>query len=360
MDYLYRLPIVELQVSTRPGPRWVQLAYEGEWKGHPDGSFRFDATVFEQMVANFKARAVKIVVDYEHSSGHLGLEAPAAGWISDLKVERDATGRAALWGHVEWTQRAAGLIEAQEYKYLSPTIFWSWKDPSTGDPAGAFLFAVALTNTPFLDQLPELTLSVRPGLNKERGMNEHIKAIMAKLGLPEGTAPEKVVEAVGELATKSEQAATELTAKRTSLKAVYDRLELKENATDTEAIAAVVALRKPAVEAPTDLKALELKVEEQRQQLLSQRVDRAIEDAQRAGKLGADDKTVAWARTYATKDLAGFNAFIECAPRLVPVDPSKHSAEVRRAKVVLTDEEVSACRQLGLTEETYRKYNPVD
>jgi len=359
----YRAPLIELQVAPASEDlRWVQIAYEGEWKGHPAGPFKFDRKVFEELVDNFKTTPVKIPVDYEHGSGQLGVKAEAAGWITDLRVDRDEQGRLALFALVKWTAAAAGHIEREEYKYVSPTIFWSWRDPKTADPLGAYLFAVALTNTPFLDELPELTLSVRPRTNQEeQEMEEHIKAIMAKLGLPEDTAPEKVVEAVGELHEQHRQLKTEHEAKTTSLKAVYERLELKDDASDKEAVAAVVALKKPAASEPKDkVDKLELKVEEQRKMLLSQQVDKAVEDAQRAGKLGADDKTVAWARDYATKDFDGFAAYIECAPKTVPVDPKAHTAEARKAKVVLTAEEASACKQLGLTEEEFRKHNPVD
>ena len=44
-----------------------------------------------------------------------GEEAPAAGWITSVEV-RDG----AVWGHVEWTDRAAAMIAAREYRFLSP------------------------------------------------------------------------------------------------------------------------------------------------------------------------------------------------------------------------------------------------
>jgi phage I-like protein len=42
---------------------------------------------------------------------------PAAGWIKDLQVRDDG-----IWGQVEWTGRAAAMLAAKEYRFISPSI----------------------------------------------------------------------------------------------------------------------------------------------------------------------------------------------------------------------------------------------
>lgn len=70
------------------------------------------------LVADFEARAVDLPVDFAHQTEladpKSGGPVPAAGWIKELR--HDATGLCAL---VEWTARAAAMIAAREYRYIS-------------------------------------------------------------------------------------------------------------------------------------------------------------------------------------------------------------------------------------------------
>jgi hypothetical protein len=86
------------------------------------------------------------------ATGAAASRAPAAG--------RRATGpRLILWGWYEPTERARALVGRREYRYISPAIDWGAKSKRTGQPQGATLTSVALTNRPFLEELPQIHLS---------------------------------------------------------------------------------------------------------------------------------------------------------------------------------------------------------
>ncbi len=120
------------------------------------------------------------MVDWEHASEHRapqGLEAPAAGWVDQLEV-RDG----ALWGHVDWTPKAAQQIQAREYRYLSP-VFTYRKDTLQV----VALTSVALTNQPNLDL---------QALNRKEDLMSLPAALCQALDLPETAEVELAVARV--------------------------------------------------------------------------------------------------------------------------------------------------------------------
>ena len=44
---------------------WVDVAFEGTWRGHRAGEFSFTREVFEEIVANFRANPNPVPLDYE-------------------------------------------------------------------------------------------------------------------------------------------------------------------------------------------------------------------------------------------------------------------------------------------------------
>lgn len=145
--------------SAGDAPVWIQVAKQGAFAGHPAGPFRLDAQAFEEIIANFKSTANRMIpVDYEHASeqdpthGSIPVSgAPAQGWIKELAI-RDGN----LWGLVEWLPQAREQIRAGQYRYLSPAIRFGSKDRVTGRNIGARMTSAALTNEPFLDGMEPL------------------------------------------------------------------------------------------------------------------------------------------------------------------------------------------------------------
>jgi phage I-like protein len=160
-----RCPGVALCADGAPavGHRtWNQVARLGSFKGHPQGEFEFTPQVFADIIRNFRATENREVpVDYEHTSETLppgtalhGVPAPA--WVVDLE-DRGAEG---LWGLYDWKDPAAvDHIRAGRIKYVSPAVNFNATDKVTGEPIGARLTSVALTNHPFLDGMAPLVAS---------------------------------------------------------------------------------------------------------------------------------------------------------------------------------------------------------
>ncbi len=147
--------------ASEETPTRIPLAQLGTFY---KGKQRFTITRNDiaRMAENFAKRGNgQVVLDYEHASEHPELAAggpiPAAGWIVAIDPEPDA--QKLVWGEVNFTPLARKLIEAKEYKFISPVINWAARDKSTGEAQGATLQSAAMTNTPFLDGMPAISLS---------------------------------------------------------------------------------------------------------------------------------------------------------------------------------------------------------
>ncbi|MCU1350289.1 MAG: Mu-like prophage FluMu protein [Acidobacteria bacterium] len=133
------------------------------------------------VTAEFRARKIQIVIDYEHQTleaADKGIQAPAAGWIKDLRADRTglyATG-------VEWTEKAAGYLRAREYRYYSPVAFF---EADTNRVIS--LHSVALTNTPRTNKQTPLTARLaaslvaqfNQGTEKEEGIMKKWMVLLA-------------------------------------------------------------------------------------------------------------------------------------------------------------------------------------
>ena len=136
------------------------------------------------LIADFTARKTDLPVDYQHQSDAPLAEqsgpVPAAGWIKELRLATNA-----LWGRVEWTERARALIEAKEYRYLSP-VFWHDKAGRIGRLKGA-----GLVHTPNLhlkalaaEEAPMTDTPETPEPAKAPDPAAMLAKILGLLGLP--------------------------------------------------------------------------------------------------------------------------------------------------------------------------------
>jgi hypothetical protein len=177
-----------------PQLKWINVANEGEYRGHGQGEFALTPEVMQQLVDNLHASpkfklgevtvdgqtsqlGCKRVVqyDYEHASEMAPWEgtipekgAPAIGWVWDLELRKDADGRLQLWALSWLGDQIRGQIAKGEYDSVS--IAWNpnGKHWVTGEPIGAVLTSIAFTNHPFLQDLEslaarEIRLSRRAG-----------------------------------------------------------------------------------------------------------------------------------------------------------------------------------------------------
>ena len=142
---LARIPLMKLgRYAKRIGGKLVKFA--------------ITAATAASAVANFRKRKADVVIDYDHgSAAPTGDLVPAAGWLKAVDDAPDSDG--VLWGSAEFTAKARTAIEAKELKYISPELVLNSLDKTTGEPAGAEIAAVAATNRPFLDGMPAIALN---------------------------------------------------------------------------------------------------------------------------------------------------------------------------------------------------------
>lgn len=150
--------------------REIAVAVPGSWvKG--DRTFSITKQDLADMARNFEKRKNDmIVIDYEHASEQpevaKGGPVPGAGWIHKVAVgnQRSAASElkadsCVLTALVEWTPQAEKMLRTGQYRFFSPAIDWGARDKGTGEPQGATLTSGALTNHPFLEELPPIMLS---------------------------------------------------------------------------------------------------------------------------------------------------------------------------------------------------------
>lgn len=133
----------------------IPIAVTGSWVKGAD-HFSITSQDLDDMVRNFEKRLnEQVVIDYDHASENpdvaRGHDIPAAGWIHSLRAENGV-----LKATVEFTQLSKQRIANGEYRFVSPAIDWTAMDKRSGEPQGTTLTSLALTNHPFLEELPEL------------------------------------------------------------------------------------------------------------------------------------------------------------------------------------------------------------
>jgi len=176
--------VSQLNAVPAEGLARIPILVTGSWvKGGREVSFgRGD---LDTAIENFQKLANHdLNVDYDHACEDLeragGAPTPSAGRIVALDEPeefRDAGAGAGdsgnpqcpapgtprryiLYGRYEPTDKARKLIRNREYRYTSAAFAKDFPDRKTGATQGLTLTSVALTNQPFLDELPEIWLSI--------------------------------------------------------------------------------------------------------------------------------------------------------------------------------------------------------
>jgi hypothetical protein len=168
VDHLPSVLLDEFPPLDAAGLVEFPVAVVGNWKGAAR-EFSITSQDLASMAANFaKRKNREINVDYDHASEMpevgRGGPVPSAGRILGLRVDGrhsgvDSKGLGVLLAKLEFTSRALELIRNKEYRYVSPAIDYGARDKLTGEPQGTTLTSLALTNRPFLEELPAIRLS---------------------------------------------------------------------------------------------------------------------------------------------------------------------------------------------------------
>lgn len=328
------------QLAPGAAPEWVQLMGVGALKAVDGRSWTNGSP--EKVAAASMAAGRDLVFDYEHQTDYApqnGQPAPAAGWIKELQVRDDG-----IWGRVEWTARAKQMIEAGEYRFVSPTFTFDKATKEVGQ-----IVRAALTNAPAFQSLAALAKQ------EDDSMNELLKALLKKLSLSEDSNQETALAAVQTLVDQAAQAADQV-------KAIAKAAGL-DDATKPEEIAAkigtAIATAKTAGEPdPTKyvsadkFNQLSTDFNKLQGQLATDTATAKVDDAIAGGKLIPAQRD--WAIALATKDAKGFDEFLSKQPVVVKpggsdVPPGK------RASGELDADDLAMCKTMGLDPEAYKK-----
>ncbi|MGC9995270.1 MAG: phage protease [Terriglobia bacterium] len=147
----------------------MPVAITGSWV-HPANGNKVVITRADlgTVVRNFHAKSNgEINVDYDHASempNLLGQPRPSAGRVLALMgpepyFDSRRVQREILWGSYEPTEMARTMIRKREYRYISPVLQRERVNKTTGLDQGVTITTIALTNTPVLEEMPEIFAS---------------------------------------------------------------------------------------------------------------------------------------------------------------------------------------------------------
>ncbi|MEL1214063.1 phage protease [Aeromonas caviae] len=355
-----RLAVLDAQLTPQ-GDGWHQLLPVGPFKARdgrpfdvPGGHWQLDKTIATTLINRAKALGQDILIDYDHQTLKVdqnGQPAPAAGWYNGDEIEwREGEG---LFIKPRWTERAAALVAAKEYRFLSAVFPYD----AQGRPLE--LRMTAITNDPGVVGMQALAaLSaqlIQPGqpatLTKENSMNELLKKLLAKLGIELTGDPtdEQLQKALTELdslqasAKKAPELEAALSAEKTALAALKAQPGGQVDLAQFVPVATYNAL-------VTQVAALTAQVDTTDAVTL-------IKEARTAGKVVAAEEEYLTAFA-AQKGVAALKALLEPRPAIAALTASQTSSVTlpeKKGEAVLSAEDKYAADQLGISHEDFAK-----
>lgn len=371
-----RLAVLDAQLTPQ-GDGWYQLLPVGPFKardGRPfdvaSGHWQLDGQIAAALIARAKALGQDILIDYDHQTlktDQNGQPAPAAGWYnSDEIAWREGQG---LFIKPRWTERAAALVAAKEYRFLSAVFPYD----AQGRPLE--LRMTAITNDPgvvgmqalaALSALPASSLmSTQPGqlatsshvAQQEKSMNEHLIALLGKLGIQpsadgqftaeQGTAALAALDTLQAIAKKAPELEAVLTAERTSLAALKATVATGQGGQIDLAKYVPVETYNALV---TEVATLSAKVETTDAATL-------IKEARTQGKVVAAEEEYLTAYA-AQKGVAALKALLEPRPSIAALAASQTTQVTlpeKKGEAVLSADDKYAADQLGISYEEFAK-----
>lgn len=320
-------------------PAEIKLLPAGAFRardGRPGNvtAWHLDAAAAARLIAQAQAAKGDFVIDYEHQTLHAeenGQPAPAAGWFKNLEW-REGDGLYAV--AVRWTARASQLIEAGEYRYISPVFGY---DKQSG--VVTELLMAALTNYPALDGHSDLAARAAARFsttNEEKTMNR--EKMIALLGLSAEASDEQIEQALAALKAKAATAEDK----------------------DGEIAALKAAKPDPAKFVPAEtFEALKTEVAALKAQQTTGEVDALVKQGLADGKLLPVQE--AWAKELGGKDVTALKTYLEKTPAIAALKGSIQTggkAPEDGGAEQLSTEELAVCKNLGISAEEYRKANP--
>ena len=321
-------------------PTEIKLAPAGLFRardGRPEGlpGWNLDTELAARVIERAMAATGDFVIDYEHQTLNTeenGQPAPAAGWWKGTNMEWRPDGLYAT--AVDWTEAAKARIAAKEYRYISPVIIYN---KNTGDVTGIMM--AALTNFPAIEGLSDLAARAAAKFSplEEESTMDRAKLI-ALLALAATATDEQIESHIA------------------ALKAKADTVEAK----DTEIAALKAAKPDPAKFVPVEtFEALKSEVAALKTQQTTGEVESLVKQGLEEGKLLPAQE--AWAKELGAKDVAALKGYLEKTPAIAALKGGTQTGGKKPegdGDGSLSEEELAVCRNLGISEEEYRKANP--
>ena len=370
-----RLAVLDAQLTSQ-GDGWQQLLPQGPFKardGRPfdvsGGHWQLDKSIATTLINRVREMGQDILIDYDHQTlktDQNGQPAPAAGWYNADEIEwREGAG---LFIKPRWTDRAAALVAAKEYRFLSAVFPYD----ALGRPLE--LRMTAITNDPgvvgmqalaALSALPASSLmSTQPGqlatpshvVQKEISMNEHLIALLGKLGMQpgadgqltaeQGTAALAALDTLQASAKKAPELEAALSAEKASLAALKAQPVQQSGQIDLAQYVPVATYNALV----TQVAALTAQVDTTDAATL-------IKDARTQGKVVAAEEEYLTAYA-AQKGVAALKALLDPRPAIAALAASQTTAVTlpeKKGDAVLSAEDKYAADQLGITHEAFAK-----
>ncbi len=334
---------------------YVQLLPAGEFRardGRPAecAAWLTNASIAAKLIADIAALANPIVIDYEHQtllSAENGQKAPAAGWFTADGMEwREGEG---LFAKVEWTEIAKLHIEAKEYRFISPVIFY---DKKTG--AVKKILNAALTNNAAIDGMEEVSARLTASLTQQEKLSMNLEELLEQLrwmlNLPTLATAEEV------LAELQKATAAIKAAQPEAVAAAGFSITGLLSAKDGQIASLKTAAPDPAKFVPVDaMAALQTEVAALRNEKVTRDVDGVVVSALTAGKLLPPLEK--WARDLGMKDLAALTAYLETAQPVAALTGTQTEGKPPAGQPAgeLSESQLAMCAATGVSPEDFKK-----
>lgn len=311
----------ELLPIDGTAPEWVELIPAPDpitqrVSGRDGRSWLYDDLARHNLLGNFQARRVDLVIDWEHSTQNrapVGLDAPAAAWAKELELRGGA-----LWGRVEWTPEGDRQVAGRSYRYLSPVFDY---EESTNRIVR--MVSAGLNNTP----------------------NLHVQALNSEEEATVMTRSTALAAAIAACGLKADASDDDLAAQLNTLKVERDTAQAKNSEAPSLAQFVPRADYDNTLARATNA---EQKLKERDTADHTKAVDGAITSALQAGKITPATEAYHRAACSDTEGLARFQAFVGAAPAVADAT-NLGQRQADGNSTALNTEEQTAARLLGLS-----------
>lgn len=318
-SFLEQIHLAVVSLKEGGAPDWIQVFPKGPDLKTNDGR-AFKMSDPAALASALNQHRQPVLIDYDHRSHYAaddGGSTEAAGWLTKFEA-RDG----ALWGLVEWTEKASTAISQKLYRFISPEFLTNKK---TGEVAG--IKAAALLNRPAF----EMTALASEQKTKEPNM---LKTIAKALGLDENADEKTILAAIEKSSAdhKTELASAQAKAKTPSTDEFMPRADY-----DTVLARATTAEEKLAAKD---------------KETFGKKVETMIASAIKAGKITPASKDHYVALCTSEETFETTRKALEVSPEVI--GKTEISGKVGEDSHLTAEQKTMAAR-LGIAEEDYAK-----